>query len=151
MLRLTKTDINRSVLLKGAAFLLEAVDANGNVITYEVAKTATTGDTGTLIFDNLKCGVRYRLTEQTAPDGYLELSEYIYFTINEDGSVSVEESYYAEPGSTAYNVIVRNAKSIPLPESGSTGTDMFYAFGLALIAIAGGMYIYHLRKRRCYH
>ena len=151
MLRLTKTDISKSVQLKGAMFLLEVVDAEGNVVSTEVVKTATTGDGGTLIFDNLKCGVRYRLTELAPPDGYLAISEYIYFTIQEDGSVSVEESYYAEAGSTAYNLIVRNVEAIPLPESGDIGTRMFYAFGLALIVTAGGIYIYHLHKRRCYN
>ncbi len=75
MLRLTKTDLSMSVQLKGATFLLEAVDADGNVIPTEIAKTATTGDAGTLIFDNLKCSVRYRLTEQTSPDGYLPINE----------------------------------------------------------------------------
>jgi len=151
MLRLTKTDFSKSVQLKGAAFLLESVDANGNVIPTEIAKNATTGDAGTLIFDNLKCGVRYRLLEQHPPDGYLELTEPIYFSINEDGSIVVEESYYAEAGSTAYNIIVRNMEAIPLPESGSIGTDMFYALGLTLIVVAASVYIYHLRKRRCHN
>ena len=149
MLRLTKTDLSKSLLLKGATFLLEAVDADGNVIPTEIAKTATTGDTGTLIFDNLKCGVRYRLTEQHPPDGYFELTEYIYFTINEDGSVSVEDSFYAEAGTTAYNMIVRNSMIVDLPESGSIGTGMFYALGLLLVALSVSIYIYHLRKRRC--
>ncbi len=151
MLRLTKTDITKSMLLQGATFLLEVVDADGNVLSGEVVKTATTGDTGTLIFDNLKCNVRYRLTEQTPPDGFLPLSEYIYFTINEDGSIVVEESYYAEAGSTAYNIIVRNVESIPLPESGSIGTNMFYALGALFILMAASIYIYHLLKRRCYN
>lgn len=151
MLRLTKTDFSKSVQLKGATFLLEAVDAEGNVISTEVVKKETTGDGGTLIFDNLKCGVRYRLTELTPPDGYLAISEYIYFTIHEDGTVAVEESYYAEAGSTAYNLIVCNVEAIPLPESGDMGTDMFHALGLALIVAAGGICIYHLHKRRCYN
>ena len=149
MLRLTKTDLSKSVQLQGATFLLEGVNTDGNVIPTEVAKTATTGETGTLIFDNLKCGVRYRLTETAAPKGYLEINEYIYFTIGEDGSVTVEDNFYAEAGSTAYNIIVRNAEGIPLPESGGIGTDMFYALGLALIMLAAGVYIYHLCKRRC--
>ena len=149
MLRLTKTDLSMSVQLKGATFLLEAVDSDGNVILTEIAKTATTGNAGTLIFDNLKCSVRYRLTEQISPDGYLPINEYVYFLINEDGSVSVEESYYAQSGGTAYNIIVRNAEAIPLPESGSIGTNMFYALGLMLIAFATSIYIYHLLKRRC--
>ena len=151
MLRLTKTDLSMSVQLKGATFLLEAVDSDGNVILTEIAKTATTGDAGTLIFDNLKCSVRYRLTEQISPDGYLPINEYVYFLINEDGSVSVEESYYAQSGGMAYNIIVRNAEAIPLPESGSIGTNMFYALGLMLIAFATSIYIYHLLKRRCHN
>lgn len=149
MLRLTKTDFGKTALLKRAVFLLEAVDANGNVLPTEVAKTAATGDAGTLIFDNLKCGIRYRLTEQTPPDGYLAIGEYVYFTINEDGSVVVEDSFYAEAVGTAYNILVRNMEAIPLPESGGIGSDMFYAVGLALIALAIGMCIYHLRQRRC--
>ena len=151
MLRLTKTNLWKTEQLTGATFLLEAVDANGNVLPNEVAKTATTGDAGTLIFDNLKCGVRYRLTETQAPNGYLEMSEYIYFTINEDGTVSVEDSFYAEAGTTAYNLVVKNGMIVDLPESGGIGTSMFYAIGLMLIAIAAGIYIYHLRKRRCYN
>ena len=151
MLRLTKTNLWKTEQLTGATFLLEAVDANGNVLPNEVAKTATTGEAGTLIFDNLKCGVRYRLTEIQAPNGYLKISEYIYFTINEDGTVSVEDSFYAEAGTTAYNLVVKNGVIVDLPESGGIGTSMFYAIGLMLIAIAAGICIYHLRKRRCYN
>ena len=149
MLRLTKTNLWKTEQLTGATFLLEAVDANGNVLPNEVAKTATTGDAGTLIFDNLKCGVRYRLTETQAPNGYLEMSEYIYFTINEDGTVRVEDSFYAEAGTTAYNLVVKNGMIVDLPESGGIGTSMFYAFGLLLILAATGIYIGTFRKRRC--
>ena len=151
MLRLTKTNLWKTEQLSGATFLLEAVDASGNILPNEVAKTAITGDSGTLIFDNLKCGVRYRLTETQAPNGYFQISEYIYFTINEDGTVSVEDSFYAESGTTAYNLVVKNGMIVDLPESGGIGTSMFYAIGLMLIAIAAGIYIYHLRKRRCYN
>lgn len=151
MLRLTKTDISKSIQLSGASFLLQAVDENGNVLTSEVSKTATTSDAGTLVFDNLKSNVRYRLTETVAPEGYLIADEYIYFTINEGGSVMVEESFYAEAAPSAYNIIVCNAEAIPLPESGGVGTGMFYALGLLLIAAAAGIYIDIFLKRRCHH
>ena len=150
MLRITKTDISKTLQLKGATFLLEAVDADGNVLPYEISKTETTGESGTLIFDNLKCNTRYRLTEQTAPEGYIKVGGYIYFTINEDGSVSVEDNYYAEASKTAYNILVRNASGVPLPESGGTGQSMFYAFGILLILAAIGIYIdISRRQRRC--
>lgn len=150
MLRLTKTDLSKSVQLPGATFLLEAVDADGKVLSTEVTKTATTGENGTLIFDNMKCNIRYRLTETEAPETYLRTEEYIYFTIEESGAVTVEENYFAEAGSTAYNIIVRNASGLPLPSSGGIGLDMFYAIGLLLIAAATGIYIYStFLKRRC--
>jgi|GEM_PF-2474657 len=149
MLRLTKTNLGKSLQLKGATFLLEAVDKNGNLLPQEIAKTATTGDSGTLIFDNLKSAIRYRLTELTAPEGYLKCDEYIYFTIGEDGSVMVEDTYYAEAGTTAYNIIVRNAQIVDLPESGGIGTSMFYVLGLLFIIAATGIYIGTFRKRRC--
>lgn len=147
MLRLTKTNLNKSVQLQNATFLLEVVDAEGNVIPSEIAKTATTGEAGTLIFDNMKCGVRYRLTEIEAPEGYLKLDEYIYFTINEDGSVTVEDSYYAEAGTTAYNMIVRNARSVMLPDSGGVGTSMFNSIGVLLVLLALGIYINIFKKK----
>jgi len=149
LLRLTKTDITKSVQLKGATFLLEAVDANGNVLTDEIAKRETTSDAGTLIFDNLKCGIRYRLTEEEAPQGYHKINEYAYFVINEDGSVAVEESYYAQSTNTAYNIIVRNAPAIELPESGGGGNSMFYVIGIMLIIMSLGICIDTYRKRRC--
>lgn len=148
MLRLTKTDFKKILQLKGASFLLEAVDKDGNVLTSEISKNATTGDNGTLIFDNLKCAVRYRLTETVAPEGYVKTSEYIYFTINEDGTVVVEDNFYAEAGSTAYNIIVRNAEGVPLPESGGAGTYMFYAIGLTLLMLAISIYIIDILKNR---
>ncbi len=151
MLRLTKTNLNKNVQLPNATFLLEAVDVDGNVLSSEVVKTATTGEAGTLIFDNMKCGVRYRLTETVAPEGYLKLEEYIYFTINEDGSVTVEDSYYAEAGTTAYNIIVRNVEGIELPESGGAGTGMLYTMAMLLFVATAGIYINNLRKRRCYN
>ena len=149
MLRLTKTNLGKSLQLKGATFLLEAVDKDGNLLPQEIAKTATTGDSGTLIFDNLKSAIRYRLTELTAPEGYIKCDEYIYFTIGEDGFVTVEGTYYAEAGTTAYNIIVRNGQIVDLPESGGIGTGMFYALGLLFIAAAIGIYIDTFRKKRC--
>ena len=150
MLRLTKTDLGKTMQLPDATFVLEAVDSNGNLLSNEVSKTETTGAAGTLVFDNLKCGVRYRLTETQAPSGFFKIDEYIYFMINEDGTVTVEESYYAESGSTAYNLVVRNGMIVELPDSGGVGNSMFYAMGLLFIITALGIYIGYLQRWR-YH
>lgn len=149
MLRLTKTNLGKSILLEGAGFVLEAVDASGNVLSSEVAKSGATNGSGVLVFDNMKANVRYRLTETAPPAGYLPLEESIYFTINEDGSVTVEESFYAEAGTTAYNITVFNAEAVELPESGGPGDFLFYAAGLLLILAACRLYKGTLRERGC--
>ncbi len=147
MLRLTKTDLSNTLQLSGAKFVLQAVDSEGNPLENEIEKTAETGQAGTLIFDNLKTAVRYRLTEIAAPEGYVKTDEFIFFTINEDGSVTVEDSFYASAGGTAYNITVRNAKLVDLPDSGGIGNSIFYFFGLILMSI--GIYIGTTSKRRC--
>ena len=148
MLRLTKTDLSKYLQLAGAEFTLKVVDDAGTVIENEVVKYGTTGESGILIFDNMKCSVRYRLEETKPPEGYLPMEEPIFFTIEENGSVIVEDHYYAEAGSTAYNMIVRNAEAIPLPETGGGGTTLCSCIGAVLILIALALYI-NLRKRRC--
>lgn len=146
MLRLTKTDVSRTTHLAGAVFQLEAVDAEGNLLANEVVKTGTTDAAGVLIFDNIKVGVRYRLTEITAPEGYRVAPMPIYCTIGEDGLVQVEEHLLAESGSTAYNILIRNALDVPLPESGGGGTLWYFACGLLLMA-AAGLYIFIFQKK----
>lgn len=150
MLRLTKTDFSWSSPLQGAVFRLVAVDAAGAPLADEVIKTAETGESGTLTFDNLKCGIRYCLIETAPPKGYHQIPENIYFIIQEDGSLAIEENYYAKAGATAYNLLVRNAEAIPLPESGGAGIGMFYTLGLLLCGLALGIYIKTFRKGRCF-
>lgn len=146
MLRLTKTNVSRTLHLPNAVFYLEAVDADGNLLENEVAKTGTTDATGVHIFDNMKVGVRYRLTELSAPEGYRVAPMPIYCTIGEDGFVQVEEHMLAEFGSTAYNIIVRNAEDVPLPESGGGGDLWYFAVGLLMMA-ASGLYISISQKK----
>ncbi len=148
MLRLTKTDLYRTTQLPDAVFRLEAVNAKGELLPDQVVKTGTTNAAGVLVFDNMKCDVRYRLTEITAPEGYHLISEPVYCTIREDGAVEVEKHFYAEAGTTAYNILIRNAEAVPLPESGGGGTAMYYALGLLFFAAAAGVYIYTSDLRR---
>lgn len=150
MLRLTKTNFSKTTAVGGAAFKLEIVDAAGAVLPGEIVKEGATAADGTLVFDNLKSLVRYRLTETATPAGYLPMTEYIYFTIAEDGAVTVEESYYAEAGNTAYNITVFNAEAVDLPDSGGPGSDMFRVLGLALCAVAIGRGIYTFFAKRRY-
>lgn len=149
MLRLIKTDFNWSSPLSGAVFRLIAVDSSGNPLPDEIEKNATTGDGGALIFDNLKCSIRYCLTEVSPPEGYHQIKEPIYFTINEDGSIHLEKNYYAKVGTTAYNIVVRNAEAVPLPESGGGGSTLYCTLGLLLMILSA--YISIILKRRRSH
>ncbi len=148
LLRLTKTDVDMTERLSGAEFKLEAVDENGQPIAGEVTKTLTTGTNGTLIFDNLKCGVRYKLTETAVPDGYNMLFDPIFLTIGETGTISIEPHPYAFAGSSAFNIVVCNQKAVPLPSSGGN-VLLFYITGGILMALTACVIIKrYLLKRR---
>ncbi|MGN0243040.1 MAG: collagen binding domain-containing protein [Lachnospiraceae bacterium] len=148
LLRLTKTDSAMTKQLAGATFLLEAVDSHGQVDTSEVTKTLTTDENGALVFDNLKVGVRYRLTEILEPEGYLKLEEPVYATIREDGSVMVEEHPYAWAGSTSYNIIISNQAAEPLPDTGGSGRWMYGIIAILLTGIATYVYINHIYYKK---
>ncbi len=148
LLRLTKTDVDMTQRLSGAEFRLEAVDENGQPIAGEVAKTLTTGGNGALTFDNLKCGVRYRITETAVPDGFNMLFDPIFLTIGETGTISVEPHPYAFAGSSAFNIIVCNQKAVPLPITGGNAL-LFYITGGILMALTACVIIKrYLLKRR---
>lgn len=148
LLRLTKTDIEMTERVSGAEFRLEVVDENGEPIAGEIAKTLTTGTNGTLTFDNIKCGVRYRLTEIAVPDGYNKLFDPIFLTISETGTVSIEPHPYAYAGSSAFNIVVCNQRAVPLPTSGGN-VLLFYTTGGILMALTACVIIKrYLLKRR---
>ncbi len=148
LLRLTKTDVDMTERLSGAEFRLEVVDENGEPIAGEVAKTLKTGTNGTLTFDNIKCGVRYKLTEISVPDGYNMLFDPIFLTIGETGTVSIEPHPYAFAGSSAFNIVVCNQKAVPLPTTGGNAL-LFYITGGIFMALTACVIIKrYLLKRR---
>ncbi len=142
MLRLTKYNGSKSAVLEGAEFDLVQVDADGNPVSGTEVKTAVTGSGGTLIFDNLKYAVRYRLTETAAPEGYFAFTQPAYLTINADGTLTVEEHSYVKAGGQAYNLTVINRSSQALPNTGGEGTLSYTLGGLLLMLSAVGLFIY---------
>jgi len=146
LLRLVKTNMGGGLRLEGATFVLEHLLDNGSVDGSFIVRTGTTAEDGTITFDNLKYG-RYRLTEIEAPDGYVDLNTPIYLTIEQDGTVIVEPHNYAEAGSTAFSIVVKNQPENPLPETGGIGTGLHIALGLALMLMSlGGILFRHRRK-----
>ncbi len=148
LLRLTKTDIDMKERLSGAEFRLEVVDENGEPIAGEVTKTLKTGDNGTLTFDNIKCGVRYKLTEISVPNGYNMLFDPIFLTISETGTVSIEPHPYAFAGSSAFNIIICNQKAVPLPTTGGNALLFYITSGILMALTACVIIKRYLLKRR---
>ncbi|MBQ7795173.1 MAG: hypothetical protein IJ374_01235 [Lachnospiraceae bacterium] len=135
MLRLTKTDMDNTVQLEGAAFTLQLLLEDGTPDTTFTARTATTGSDGTLLFDNLHYGM-YVLTETAAPGGYRLIPEPIFLTIEENGTVTVQETIYAQAGNSAFHIVVKNEPAAELPHSGGDGLGGLYGAGVLLMAVA---------------
>lgn len=152
LLRLTKTNIGGGLRLADAVFTLQHLisDGAGGYIPDPnfVSRTMTTGFEGTLTFDNLLYGY-YRLTELSAPAGYVLLADPIYLTITESGDVLVEEHAYAQAGTADYSIIVRNRQPLSLPETGGPGRQHgFLVSGIGFMLATFGIYGIPKFKRR---
>ncbi|MBR3275457.1 MAG: VWA domain-containing protein [Eubacterium sp.] len=112
----------------------------------------------------------YCLTETSAPDGYIILTNKIYFNVYPDGTVELcgEEGnteMVTEDGETApveYSnasvtnppsaargtVTVRNERGAALPNTGGTGTTVIYAVGIIVVAAALVMLITKKRMQK---
>ena len=103
-----------------------------------------------LYFKNtpLKPG-RYAFVEITAPRGYHMLSEPIFFTIEQDGTVtniSAEKFASAvlnEDGETI-EFTIKNYRPYELPATGGSGSGVFIVFGAIIMLVS----VEVLRRRR---
>lgn len=148
MLYLEKLDISGKTAVPGAEFALVPVDENGEPLDGAVVKTAVTDAQGALSFDNLRYNQRYRLTEALAPAGYLAFDQPAYLTLNENGSVTVEDHGYVAPAGAAYHIRVLNRTTAQLPETGGGGDTGYYAAGVMLLLTACVCAAIFLKKRR---
>ncbi len=148
MLYLEKLDISGKTAVPGAEFALVPVDENGEPLDGAVVKTAVTDAQGALSFDNLRYNQRYRLTETLAPAGYLAFDQPAYLTLNENGSVTVEDHGYVAPAGAAYHIRVLNRTTAQLPETGGGGDTGYYAAGVMLLLTACVCAAIFLKKRR---
>ncbi len=140
VLRITKTNMDKTQTLGGATFVLTRVDENLDAASGFAPITLTTDSSGEIIYEDLAYGT-YALTETAAPDGYELIAEPVYVTINGDNTISVSDNYYVEVDSTSsLSLTVKNSVTIPFPETGGVGTGVIYAVSLMLTAAA--VYIY---------
>lgn len=159
-IEIIKTNETGTTLLDGAEFyiydsleggnlipVLETTDADGNTV-YKVAdKTklpedkpngdiikVTNGQIKVVGFDN----GTYYLQEETAPEGYNQLSSRQGFTVNNGNlyATFVENVYSAGTG-----VQVKNKTGTVLPSTGAMGTTMFLTFGSFVVLATGVLLI----------
>lgn len=148
-----KTDV-LGAPLAGAEFLLEWSDDDGATwqnVTFTDSQSVTkggctaaglmdgrleTGKDGIVRFTGLHPGLRYRLTETKAPEGFQLLTEPAY-----EGSISAEENLTVE-------LTVVNAPVYELPMTGSIGESVqsVLQIGGALLLLL--LLFYAVKKRR---
>ena len=156
-LQLNKVD-GKSNPLQGAVFSLS--DRN-------LSKTATSDAKGVVLFDEfpLAAGLKYTVTEISAPSGYILEGFSVEVTLPEldveqDGTDTETESpkykltalslddwsFSADTGIFTRTQKVVNP-AITVPETGGVGTWMFTLGGAALIVLAGAMFIVLKKKK----
>lgn len=113
--------------LEGATFGLYS-DESCTTLLQEL----TTDESGNLTFEGLAAGTYY-LAETEAPDGYVKGSDVVTVILADDaGSDNYASAEFANSS---------------IPHTGDTGTSMFTAGGIGLIAAAGLVYLLSWKKR----
>ena len=151
---ITKTDENGNELT-GAVFTLikDSQQVDGSPTDPAVSSTTF----------NLEYGI-YCLTETTAPNGYVILSNKIYFKVDDNG-ITLQTVSVGNDGKTTYSdanegdyplvslsedaltVYVKNTPGQELPNTGGPGTLLYTLSGIALMLGAALMYGFRMRRR----
>ena len=151
---ITKTDENGNELT-GAVFTLikDSQQVDGSLTDPAVSSTTF----------NLEYGI-YCLTETTAPNGYVILSNKIYFKVDDNG-ITLQTVSVGNDGKTTYSdaneedyplvslsedaliVYVKNIPGTELPNTGGSGTLPYTLGGLILMIISASMYGFRMRRR----
>ncbi|HEM6183309.1 InlB B-repeat-containing protein [Streptococcus suis] len=164
-LNITKTDENWESLA-GGKFELTKWDGLNWAQVDGAQEFAITSKDGIRIPVGLEAG-RYRLQELAAPDGFIVLDSYIYFSIKENFNEDKTSSFYtvalsdeagndASPeratltkvsGDASHRIQVANEQGRALPSTGGDGQKWFILSGLVLIAISYLMHLFVQRNR----
>lgn len=96
----------------------------------------TTDGTGTIVFSNLYPGLKYRLTEVEAPEGYVLLSDFAF-----EGELPADNGFEVSR-------VVYNSQGYTLPASGSNSLMSTTVIGAMLLMCAVGMGIISVADRK---
>ena len=142
-----KTDEEGNAI-PGSKFVLYKQDddtGSFNIVTdYELGEEGLIdlSDRTEMTFTGMANGV-YKLSETTAPPGYIILTKDIYFRVS-DGAVTLTNSFgnpktYSNVNLIDNNstIVVKNALGKPLPSTGGPGTKHIYLIGCILTLFAG--------------
>ena len=143
------------VNLDGAVFTLES-DAAGFA-----TKTLTTADGGKIDFGYLPEG-NYTLTETKAPSGYKTINSTYTFSVETKNATTGEFETYEVSGVEIENVVtidldkndsvalitVIDPPADTLPGTGGIGTYVFTFGGLAIVLLAGVLFVIYMKKRK---
>ncbi|HFU3725816.1 TPA: InlB B-repeat-containing protein [Streptococcus suis] len=164
-LNITKTDENWKSLA-GGKFELTKWDGLNWAQVDGTQEFAITSKDGIRIPVGLEAG-RYRLQELAAPDGFIVLDSYIYFSIKENFNEDKTSSFYtvalsdeagndASPeratltkvsGDASHRIQVANEQGRALPSTGGDGQKWFILSGLVLIVVSYLMHLFVQRNR----
>lgn len=161
-LKLQKADFeDPTLLLTGAVFeiyrvVLEGGAENSVTIPYTaetygiLEQTVLIPDSGQTVVEELLVGATYYLTETGAPNGYNRIEEPLIFSVSKDSSGNAVLSFssgedWISTGTDSDGTVlqIRNIKGYVLPETGGSGTVLFYLSGILLIILAA---IYFITK-----
>ncbi len=170
-IKLTKVDsADSDKTLKGAAFRLEKLAADGSVDRGFTTQEMTTPENGVIIFDNLSDGT-YRLTETKAPSGYVQLKNPAIIVIK-NGKYTLENNEEKAIKNNTISFIIKNnkqaappknppknppketpkkspnppAKIFSLPKTGGIGTILYTLIGVA--CMGGVIVFFYIRKKK---
>lgn len=142
-LEIEKTDLAGNPLT-GAAFLLE-----GREYSEE-----STGDGPKYVFTGLRPG-DYYLIETATPENFFALDDFIHFTINQDGSVTIDDHPLVtgaggiSPLGNKINLTVANQPMNILPPTGGSGRRLLMTVSLLCFVSAGLIDLFYwFRKGR---
>ena len=136
----------------GAKFEIAKKNEAGRFVPVTTFISSTEDDVLGEVF-KLGYGI-YRLTETKAPDGYIILTNKIYFNLTTDGITLCDENGSAltydnaeVSGDDLLTVTVKNTPGESLPNTGGSGTLPYTLGGIVLIMASALMYGFRMRRR----